>query len=146
VVLAVLADSHGAFRHIGFYVAYNVPYGANYLVANGVASGRTASARLNVAAPAPSASISVSPRVVGRNHDITVSGGHYARYEVVLIRIDGRIAAVSRANSGGAFSVRFRLPDWVRPGRRTIQTLGAKSEHGAKTTFVVTQDQHGQHD
>ena len=136
-VAAILADRHGSFSHVGFTVAVNVPYGTSKVEVVGTASGITASANLKVASTPPSTQVSVSPRSIDRGHDITIAGKNYLGGEYVLIRIDNRIVATPRADRHGNFSLRFRLPGWLKPGSHTTQALGTKSGRAAHTSFKV---------
>ncbi|HXT36497.1 MAG TPA: hypothetical protein VN837_13055 [Chloroflexota bacterium] len=137
-VLALIADRHGDFNHVGFTVAHNVPYGTAKVTATGTASGISASTSLRVTAPPPSPSVSVSPRSIDRGGDVTVSGKDYFGGEIVLIRVDGRFVATPTADRHGTFKVRFHLPGWVKVGKHTAQSVGTKSGRTARASFEVT--------
>jgi hypothetical protein len=126
-VLALIADRHGNFSHVGFTVAHNAPYGTAKVTATGTAT-----------APPPSPQVSVSPRSIDRGDDITISGKDYFGGEIVLIRVDGRFVATPTADHHGNFTVRFRLPGWIKAGKHTAQTVGTKSGRTARASFEVT--------
>jgi hypothetical protein len=137
-VLALIADAHGNFKHVGFTVARNVPYGTARVTATGTVSGISASTNLKVTATRPSPQVSVSPRSIDRGDDITISGKDYFGGEIVLIRVDGRFVATPTADRHGNFRVRFRLPGWLKSGKHTAVTVGTKSGRTAHTSFEVT--------
>ncbi|HWE64423.1 MAG TPA: hypothetical protein VHB98_22140, partial [Chloroflexota bacterium] len=133
----LVADGTGSFTGGSFTLPGTLAPGTYTVTANGLTSGRSATASLSVSSPSPTVVVrlSVAPDTVTPGSKVTFSGSGYAAGETVLIRFNGGLVGSIAAGPAGTFVGTFQAPSVT--GTYSITATGASSGNTASATLHV---------
>jgi large repetitive protein len=140
LITGIIAGSGGTFGGYVLTLPTGTAPGAYTITAVGATSNAQASATLNVRASpsSTSAGLSLSPSSGLKGARITASGVGFVPGELVLITINGAVAASATADAGGSFvNVGFTVPTMLGRGPVAVLAFGATSNRTSSAVLTV---------